>query len=63
MALLLVYGLATVVMAVTTLTMPEHRPVAPAMFFIGLWATWRQFARWRASLAAVGPPCQDARHA
>ncbi len=43
MALLLVYAAATVVMAATTLTMPEHRPIAPAMFVIGLVATWRQF--------------------
>jgi hypothetical protein len=47
MALLLVYATATAVMAATTLTMPEHRPLAPAMFMIGVVATWRQFARWR----------------
>jgi hypothetical protein len=47
MALLLVYAAATVVMAATTVTMPEHRPLAPAMFLIGLIGTWRQFLRWR----------------
>jgi hypothetical protein len=49
MTLLLVYGAATVVMAAATLTMPEHRPLAPAMFLLGLAATWRQFSRWRQS--------------
>jgi hypothetical protein len=53
MALLLVYGAATVVMAATTVTMPEHRPLAPAMFMLGLVATWRQFVRWRGTGGSI----------
>jgi hypothetical protein len=47
MPMLTLYAVATVVMAVTSVTAPEHRIVSAAFFLLGLTATWRQYKRRR----------------
>jgi hypothetical protein len=53
MILLLVYAAATVVMALTGVTGPEHRMVAAPIFLLGLIGTWRRFVRWRSTGGSV----------
>jgi hypothetical protein len=47
MALLIVYAAATAVMAVSSITMPEHRVVSALFFLVGLIGTWRHYESWR----------------
>jgi hypothetical protein len=47
MRMLVVYAAATVVMAVSSIRVPEQRIISAAFFLLGLTATWRQYTRWR----------------
>jgi hypothetical protein len=45
--LVLVFGVATLVMAVYGVVTPEHRFFSLAFFFLGLVGTWRHYRNWR----------------
>jgi len=47
MPLLIVYAVATAIMAVSTVTSPEHRVVSAVFFLIGLTATWVHYQKGR----------------
>jgi hypothetical protein len=45
--LMLLFALATLVIAVDGVVRPERRYFSLAFFFIGLLGTWRQYVKWR----------------
>jgi hypothetical protein len=44
--MVIVRGTATLIMAFTGITEPEHRNIALLIFTIGLGATWREYLNW-----------------
>lgn len=45
--LLLLFAVATVIMAVDGVIRPERKYLSLGFFFIGLLGTWRQYLSWR----------------
>jgi hypothetical protein len=47
LSMVVVFGAATLVVAFTGITEPEHRNTSLLMFALGLGATWREYLNWR----------------
>lgn len=47
LVLLLLFAVATVIIAIDGVLRPERRHLSLIFFFIGLVGTWRQYVRWR----------------